>query len=573
MRGTRLAVQVLAVVLTVSGLTSAQSSEGFALNRFDPSERGSDWFSTESLDLRGTHRAAFGLVADWAHKPLVLYDKDGDEMAAVVENQLFAHLGFGYVMWDRVRFGLSAPVALVNAGEEVGGASIEEGATIGDLRLGGDVRLMGVYGDPLTAAFGMHVHLPTGSQEAFTGDGKVRIVPRLAVAGNVGAMAYSGRLGLNVRTQNENFGDEPFGSEMLFGAAVGARLMEGKLLVGPEVYGSTVVSDGGDGLFSRKTTPFELIAGGHYRIGDQWRLGAGVGPGLTRGFGAPKVRVLASIEWFPGVEKAPPPPPSDRDGDGILDGDDACPEVAGVRSDDPSKHGCPLPSDRDGDGVVDDQDACPDEPGVATEDPKTNGCPLPKDRDGDGVVDEQDACPDEPGVKTNDPRTNGCPLPKDRDGDGILDELDACPDQPGVASDDPKKNGCPKAEIVGKEIRILERVEFDTNKATIRPESDPVLSAVLDILKKYPDITKISVEGHTDNRGGAGHNMQLSRKRAAAVVEWLTSRGIDAGRLTSKGWGQSKTIDTNDTPEGRQNNRRVEFHIIERTEKPGDGTK
>jgi outer membrane protein OmpA-like peptidoglycan-associated protein len=283
--------------------------------------------------------------------------------------------------------------------------------------------------------------------------------------------------------------------------------------------------------------------------------------------------VLASIEWFPEVKEERPVAPSDRDGDGILDGEDACPDVAGVRSDDPAQHGCPLPSDRDGDGVIDSQDACPDEPGVQTLDPSTNGCPAPKDRDGDGILDEQDACPDEPGIRTQDPSTNGCPAPKDRDGDGILDGEDACPDVAGAADPDPKKHGCPKAQVVGAEIKIMERVEFDTNKATIRAESDPVLTAVLDILRKYPDITKLSVEGHTDNRGGAGHNMQLSRRRSAAVVDWLTSRGIDGGRLTSKGWGQSKPVDTNDTPEGRQNNRRVEFHIIERAENPGSGTK
>lgn len=562
-----LSVGLLAACGLAAGSASAQT-EGFALNRFDPSERGSDWFSTESLDLRGHNRSAFGLIGDWSYKPLVLYDADGDEIAAIVEHQLFAHLGFSHIMWDRVRFGASLPVAALVSGEDGdanASVSTEDATTIGDLRIGGDVRLLGEYGGPLTSALGLHIHLPTGSQDSFTGDGKPRIVPRVSAAGDLDDFAYSGRLGISIRTQNENFADEPFGSELLFGAGAGMRLMQDKLLVGPEIYGSTVVSDSGDGLFKRKTTPFEVILGGHYRVDDQWRVGAGVGPGLTRGFGSPKVRVLASLEWFPVYEEAPPPPP-DTDGDGILDPDDACPTVKGVASEDPRKHGCPPPSDRDADGIVDELDACPDEPGVKTEDPKTNGCPPPPDRDGDGVLDADDACPDEPGVKTEDPKTNGCPPPKDRDGDGILDVDDACPDEPGVSDPDPKKHGCPKARVVGTEIKIMERVEFDTNKATIRPESEGVLNAVLDIMKKHPEIQKVSVEGHTDNRGGAQHNMGLSRRRAAAVMEWLTSRGIEASRLTSKGWGQSKAIDTNDTPEGRQNNRRVEFHILERAD-------
>ena len=555
-----------------AGPAFAQSTSGFALNRFDPSERGSDWFSAESLDLRGHNRTAVGLVGDWSYKPLVLYNADGDEIAAIVEHQLFAHVGFSHILWDRLRLGVSLPVALVVSGEDAGsgagGVATKDGTTVGDLRVGGDVRLLGEYGSAFTTAFGLHLHLPTGSQDSFTGDGKARIVPRFTAAGDIGALTYAGRLGVNIRTQNENFANEPFGTELLFGGAIGVRLMDRKMTIGPEFYGSTVMSDSGDGLFARKTTPFEVIVGGHYRIGDSWQVGAGVGPGLTRGFGAPKVRVLASVEWFPAYEEAVALPP-DTDGDGILDQDDACPQVRGVPSDDPKKHGCPPPSDRDGDGIIDDVDACPDVAGVASEDPKKHGCPLPDDRDGDGVIDSEDACPDEPGVRTEDPKTNGCPAPKDRDGDTILDDNDACPDVAGDPDPDPKKHGCPKAKIVGGEIKILERVEFDTNKATIRSESEPVLNAVLSIMKSHKEITKISVEGHTDNRGGAGLNMRLSDRRAAAVVQWLTDRGIDASRLTSRGWGQAKPIDKNDTAEGRQNNRRVEFHIVERSDTEG----
>jgi outer membrane protein OmpA-like peptidoglycan-associated protein len=88
-----------------------------------------------------------------------------------------------------------------------------------------------------------------------------------------------------------------------------------------------------------------------------------------------------------------------------------------------------------------------------------------------------------------------------------------------------------------------------------------VLNAVLKILQDLPQITLVSVEGHTDNRGGKGYNKDLSKRRAASVVKWLTDKGIDKKRLTSAGFGQEKPIDTNDTDAGRQNNRRVEFHI------------
>jgi len=94
MRSTRLAVGVFAAVATMSGLAAAQET-GFALNRFDPSDRGSDWFSTDSLDLRGSNRLGVGVVGDWSHKPLVWYDANGDEMenGRVVRNQVYAHFG------------------------------------------------------------------------------------------------------------------------------------------------------------------------------------------------------------------------------------------------------------------------------------------------------------------------------------------------------------------------------------------------------------------------------------------------------------------------------------------------
>ena len=565
-----LAVGACAVTMAVVAEASAQTqTQGFSLNRFDPSERGSDWFSNESLDFRGSNRPAAGVVGDWGYKPLVLYDANGDEVRSVVKHQLFAHVGFSHMMWSRLRLGVSLPIApIVKGKQDVNGLSVEEGATIGDLRLGADLRLFGEYGGGITMALGAQVHLPTGKREAFTGDSKVRVVPRLLLAGDLGAFTYSARVGANFRMLNENFNGQPFGTELLFGAAAGVRLADKKLLLGPEIYGSTVVSDSGDGFLKRKTTPFEVLIGGHYRVADDWRFGAGVGPGLTRGVGAPKLRVLASIEWFPWYEEPKAEePPKDTDGDGILDIEDACPMVQGQPNADPAKHGCPPPSDRDGDGIIDEQDACPDEAGVASEDPTKHGCPLPPDRDGDGIIDPQDACPDEAGVASEDPAKNGCPPPKDRDGDGIFDEQDACPDEPGVPDlNNPSKHGCPKAVVVGKEIKILERVEFDTNKATIRPESDAVLNAVLEILRKFPDIKKVSVEGHTDNTGGMAHNKKLSERRAAAVVDWLKSHGIEGERLVSKGFGQTKPIQDNKTPEGRQNNRRVEFHILERAD-------
>jgi outer membrane protein OmpA-like peptidoglycan-associated protein len=127
---------------------------------------------------------------------------------------------------------------------------------------------------------------------------------------------------------------------------------------------------------------------------------------------------------------------------------------------------------------------------------------------------------------------------------------------------DPARNGCPKARIEKGEIKITEQVKFATSSAKILPESDELLGEVATILREHPEVLLVSIEGHTDNRGRPALNLRLSQQRAASVVSWLISRGVEASRLTSQGYGLERPIDTNNTEQGRRNNRRVEFRIV-----------
>ncbi len=546
--------------------------EGFAINRFEPAERGSDWFSQDSLNILGHGRFAFGLTGDWAHQPLVMYGTDGDEVASIVQDQVYAHLGGSVTLWERLRIGANVPILVYQDGDSatLGGTpfNAESGAALGDVRLAADVLLLGKYRSPLAVAAGARVWLPTGSQDSYSGDGSVRVSPRAMVAGDIDIFAYAANLGFIYRAQDQTFAGAETGSEVNGGASVGVRVLDKKLLLGPELYFSTVVVDS-DSFFGKQTTPFEILFGAHYEVTKEFRVGAAFGPGLSRGVGTPEWRGLLSVDWVQAVEEPLPaaPPPPDRDKDGILDKDDACVDEPGVASDDPAKNGCPLPGDSDGDGILDPDDACPTVKGEKTDDPKTNGCPPP-DTDKDGVLDRDDACVAEPGLKTDDPKTNGCPKPKDTDADTIIDPEDACPTVAGKPNADPKKNGCPAARVEQNEIRIIERVEFEYNKAKLTPEGEKVLTEVLGVINAHPEFTKLSVEGHTDDRGNDNYNKDLSRRRAKAVVDWFVKKGLKKNRLTSVGYGKEKPIDTNSTEEGRQNNRRVEFHIIEIDGKP-----
>lgn len=544
-------------LLRVSVAQAQTDVSGFALDRFEPSERGSEWFALDTLDLRGKVRPAIGLIADYGYKPLVEYDANGDEVQTLVEHQLFLHLGASLVAWERLRVAFNLPIApFIAGGSSIAGVEryqVDEGFSLGDLRLSADVRLFGRHRGPITAALGASVWLPTGKRDAYTGDGKVRVSPHLAIAGDIALFTYAARVSFQYRAHDAAFSGASLGSELGFGVSAGLRLADGALLIGPELYGATTLEGG---AFRKRGTPLEGVFGAHYLIANQVRIGAGAGPGFTRGFGSPEVRALASVEWAPGHDE-------DRDGDKILDKDDACPDVPGVANADPKKHGCPL-ADRDGDSILDDVDACPDEPGVRSGDPRKHGCP---DRDRDGIFDMDDACPDVKGVPTDDPKTNGCP---DTDGDGILDPLDACPTVAGPPNDDPAKNGCPPARIEAGQIRILEQIKFKIDSAEILPESDGIMQAVLTILQEHPEITKVSVEGHTDSTGGATYNKGLSERRVLSVLSWLTRHGVEPIRLTSVGYGLERPLASNETEAGRAQNRRVEFHIKETNGKPTD---
>jgi outer membrane protein OmpA-like peptidoglycan-associated protein len=518
-----------------------QSASGIALNRFNPSERGSDWFALDSLDLRGEVRPAIGVVGDYGYRPLVLYNPDGTVASAIIRDQLVVHVGAALTLWERIRIAADLPVAAWQdgTGATLGGVTYSpvSSAAIGDTRLALDLRLIGTYTGPFTAAIGGQVFLPTGDQASYLSDGAVRVLPRLQIAGDAGPIAYALSGGYMFHEQATAFAGYPLGGELVGAAALGVRALDRGLLVGFEGTGSTVVTNS-SAFGALRQTPIEVLFGFHATVASDWRIGAGAGAGLTRGFGEPAVRILAAIEWFPAIPPPPPPP---------VEAEVAAP-----------------PPDRDKDGVPDDDDACPDVPGVKTDNPDTNGCPPPPpDRDKDGIPDADDACPDQPGVKTDNPATNGCPPDPDRDKDGIPNDVDACPDQAGQPDTDPAKNGCPKAFIQGTQIKILDQVRFATGKSAIVPgkESEEVLGAVFQILTDHPEITALRVEGHTDNQGGAALNKRLSEQRAAAVVRWLVQHGIDASRLSSKGFGFERPIDSNDTPEGRKNNRRVEFHI------------
>lgn len=261
----------------------------------------------------------------------------------------------------------------------------------------------------------------------------------------------------------------------------------------------------------------------------------------------------------------PPPPPGDADGDGYVDPVDQCPTEPETWNSYKDEDGCPDDPDTDGDGIPNSKDSCvlvpEDKDGYLDDD----GCPEP-DNDMDTILDDADKDPSTGKSCANDPEdpdgyedADGCPE-LDNDKDTVADIEDQCPNEPGVVGGD--KPGCPKKPslviVTEKEIKITQQIHFEFAKDKIRPDSFPILDAVVEVLNQNPKI-RLEIQGHTDNKGSAKLNKDLSDRRAAAVLKYIVSKGIDPSRLTSKGYGMDKPIVPNTSDQNRALNRRVQF--------------
>jgi OOP family OmpA-OmpF porin len=245
----------------------------------------------------------------------------------------------------------------------------------------------------------------------------------------------------------------------------------------------------------------------------------------------------------------------DSDGDGVKDGDDACPGTPPRVEVD--ARGCPLDSDRD--GVADFQDRCPNTPIGARV--NAEGCPL--DSDADGVFDGLDRCPNTPAGAQVD--QNGCPT--DSDGDGVFDGLDRCPNTPRGTEVD--REGCPLPEPEPEvETRFVlsgnqGEVNFGFDSAELTARGREALREIGNTLVQADDLALITIEGHTDSVGPEQYNLDLSRRRAEAVRDFLVVSfpQLADTQFNAIGVGEARPVASNDTEEGRAQNRRVEIIV------------
>ncbi len=603
----------------------AQSAGNVDLNGFRPAIDSRGYITVNASQVLSHGDVSFGMGAlNWGHKMLELENGNNTyEVSNMFTGTLVGALGlkFGPI---EIEPGVSIPVTIWNGDRSPDDVSDPQnpkrfkidGQGIGNIGLHLKTRFLKTSKGPkIGLGLIASIYLPTGilgkdlnSKDAWLGESKLTPQVMMILDKEFGATRRF-RAGLNagIRLRNDTtFVDNAAGvpstgqsttagAEIPFGVALGYAIVPQKFDLIAEMFGAASLKS------QTNYQSLEALLGAKYYLGRNsfFSFGAGRGLMVDKG-GNPDVRGFIGIVYEPNI--------GDRDGDGLKDDVDKCPDdpedIDGFQDAD----GCPDP-DNDRDGILDVDDQCPMNPETKNDFQDEDGCPdgVQGDRDGDGILDEVDKCPDDPEDKDNFEDDDGCPDP-DNDKDGILDVDDLCPNDPedldGWEDEDgcpeldndndrildkddqcnPKtgqdiketqetyngkddEDGCPdrgRVRVTDTEIEILDMVYFETAKAIIKPESYEILNAVAATLKGNPGIQLIEIQGHTDERGNDAYNLDLSDRRAHAVEKYITDKGIEATRLSAQGYGETQPVIKKSNEAAWSKNRRVAFLILKR---------
>ena len=536
---------LLAALLALPATARAQ--RGIDTHLFQPTVDSNGFLSVERAATLPAWSLSAKLTLDFADQPLsvVMTDPSSATMAArrqaLMNWQLIGHLGiaFGLQNWLEAVLDLGAsaqsftsayghPLSFADSTLTRTGFYLVDhrfttipppDAAPLDLRLGFKLR---AYSDRY---FGIGVlaimTAPIGDSTAFLGESFLTFRPTLvadfgrgpfAVAFNVGAVIrrevrvldpYQEAAGVAMPRVLLDVGDE-----LTWSVGLGYRVLPWLNVVG-EVVGlePLVIS-----VDATKDRTIDLQAGLQFQATTHLGVFVGAGGGIIASADRrDRFRTFAGISWAPGgrVEPVVPvaasaPTPSDRDGDGIPDSVDRCPDA---------------PEDFDG---FEDQDGCPD-----------------LDNDHDGIPDAADRCPNEPEDFDGFEDSDGCP-DLDNDGDGIADALDHCPNEPETRNGIDDEDGCPDSGTVTGGALVLPELTFESGKSTLSAAAITALNHAADRILAAP-ARRIRIEGHADRREAHGNAaVALSQERALTVREYLLKRGVDPAKLQAVGYGASR---------------------------------
>jgi uncharacterized repeat protein (TIGR01451 family)/uncharacterized protein (TIGR03382 family) len=550
-RGTG-AVLAAAAAVSVPAAAQAQDdlSRSFRVERFQPQPGREDVLGVQSAHV-GEHLSFHGrLFGDYAHQPLRLVSSEDPRFQRLlVGGQSHLTLAGSVSLFDRFELGAALPVLVHQSTSGAGMVDPRlQGAlattAISDLRL--NLKTVLVRSGDLGLALSLPISLPTAPEDSYLGGGSITFNPTLvgewrgprgsAVLANAGF--FFGR--------PQRFLNLDLGTSVTYG-------LGGKVDLVPRwklALLSTLSGEVGLGTPSVPTSPLELLLALRWGFYKNLEMTLGGGPGLTNGFGTPRYRLLAALSYVPTaaptrpapapapaptpVVAAPPPPP---------------PPPALVARDDEGQvlAGQSITLD-----ILRNDEGQPGESLRVAEVGVTSGGGLVETTP-EGAL-RYTAKEGFSGRDTFTYRVTGGP---ERSATAhVVVRVEAPPPPPPPPA--------PSKVVVEKgKLRTLEKVFFATARDNALPESLPILDQVASVLEGNPDIRKLRIEAHTDGAGSPSYNKELSQRRARWVREYLVQKGIAPQRLDSEGFGREKPIDTNDTPEGRANNRRVEFVVVE----------
>ncbi len=499
------------------------------VQHFHPASGTWNYFSVDGASVSPPGALTAGVYVNYGRNPLVQRDENGNVLTPVVDDLTTFELMGTFGLSERLEVALALPFGHAKKSSDL---SVDDGGGVGDLRLVPKLVILGVHKrDGLAIAVTAAMSFPTGDDDEEFSARHFVVTPKMTA--EYRSRRWRLALGAGYRwlpTRTAVLPALAVGNGVTYGAALGvtpsAPQVEFLLETFGSVYKDTAHPTNGP-------HPVEVLGGFRFLSDNGMAFSMGAGGGLTRDFSSPEFRVVGGFTWRVGDSAAFGGGGSsyDSDGDGVRDASDACPR---------------LREDRDG---FQDADGCPD-----------------TDNDADGVADASDSCPlraeDVDGHEDKD----GCPDP-DNDGDGLPDTADQCPVHPEDKNGVKDSDGCPDDATVVVEfdrIRHLRRIYFDTDVATIKPESFSILDDVAAAMRSRADIRKVRVDGHTDAFGSEDHNQSLAQERAQAVCDYLIKAGIAPGRLEAQGQGESNVIGDGRSADNARLSRRVEFIILQR---------
>ncbi|HSR98166.1 MAG TPA: OmpA family protein [Kofleriaceae bacterium] len=610
---------IVASIVGAAAPISAEPAGNIDLNVFRPAMDSRGYLTVNASQVLGDKEFSFGLGSlDWGHGLLKLssgtstYSID-DIISATLIGAFGLHAGP-----LELEFGASVPFTIMSGdrGPDVGMMQYKlDGQGIGNIGLHFKTRLLKTSRRPgIGLGLIASLYLPTVSptdrflgeaKGSATGGASGKLVPQIMGIldkefGRTGRLRVSLNAGIRLRSSETFVNNDPgqeaapitngrvtASAEIPYGLGVAYAIARQRFDLVAEVYGALPLGN------HENYMPLEALGGVKLYLARNSFLSLGAGRGLLPDKGAsPDFRAMIGIVFEPNigdrdgdgikddVDKCPDDPEDfdgfededgcpdpDNDRDGIPDVDDKCPDIPEDKDGIEDEDGCPEgeKNDRDGDGIPDNLDKCPDEPEDFDNFQDEDGCPDP-DNDGDGILDVDDLCPNDPEDKDGFEDQDGCPDP-DNDKDRIPDKDDKCPNEPETYNGFEDEDGCPdrgRVVVTDTSIEILDVIYFEYDKAIIKSVSYPILDAVAATLQGNPSIQLIEIQGHTDERGDDAYNLDLSDRRAKAVQKYLTDKGVDEKRLTAQGYGETQPLDRRHNEAAWAKNRRVAFLILKR---------